>query len=107
MAPRQRTRQEIIDLLGRAEVQAQHAEAYHAAAADPGAVKGRAAHQAACVAAAMQLIELAGCAEGFTRERGEPGTTMARVDDALRPLFKTRTAHTHPEIGVAPPAPVT
>jgi hypothetical protein len=36
MAARQRTHQEIIDLLGRAVGQAQHAEAYHAAAADAG-----------------------------------------------------------------------
>jgi hypothetical protein len=67
----------------------------------------RAAHQAARDAAAMQLIELARCAEGFTHDRGGPGTTLARFDDALRPLFKTRTAHPYPEIGIAPPAPFT
>jgi hypothetical protein len=93
-------------LLGRAAEQAQHAEAYHAAAADPGSLKGQAAHQAARDAAAMQLIELAGCAEDFTRNRGEPGTTLARFDDALRPVFEMRTPHTHPETGVAPP-PIT
>jgi hypothetical protein len=103
MASRERTRPEIIDLLGRAADQAQHAEAYHAVAADPGTLEGRAAHQAARDAAAMQWIELAGCAEGFTRERGEPGTTLARLDDALRALFKTRTMHTHPENGLVPP----
>ena len=107
MGPRERTRQQIIDWLGRAAEQAEHAEIYHAAAANPGGLEGRLARQAGHDAAAMQLIELAGCAEGFTRERGEPGTTLARLDDALRPLFKTRTAHTHPETGVAPPAPVT
>ena len=103
MVSRERPRPEIIDLLGRAADQAQHAEAYHAAAADPATLEGRAAHQAACDAAAMQWIELAGCAEGFTRERGEPGTTLSRLDDTLRALFKTRTMHTHPETGNVPP----
>jgi hypothetical protein len=103
MASREQTRLEIIDLLGRAADQAQHAEAYHAAAADPATLEGRATHQAACDAAAMQWIELAGCAEGFTRDRGDPGTTLARLDDALRALFKTRTLHTHPETGIVPP----
>jgi hypothetical protein len=42
MAPRDPTRQEIIDLLGRATVQAQRAEDYHEAAADPAALKGQA-----------------------------------------------------------------
>ena len=106
MGPRQRTRREIIELLARAAEQAEHAEAYHAAAADPGAVKGRAAQQAARYAAAMQLIELAGCAEGFTRNRGDPGTTLARFDDALRPVIELRNAHTHPETGSAVP-PIT
>jgi hypothetical protein len=106
MGPRARTRQEIIDLLAQAAEQAQHAEAYHAASADPDALQGRAANQAARDAAAMQLIELAGCAEGFTRNRGEPGTTLARLDDALRPVFEMRMAHTHPETGAAPP-PIT
>lgn len=100
----QRTRQEIIGLLGRAAVQAQHAEAYHDAAADPGALKGQSAQQAAADACAMQLIELAGCAEDFVRDRGDPGTTLARFDDALRPVIKTRIAHTHPETEFAPPA---
>jgi hypothetical protein len=54
----------------------------------------------------MQLIELAGCAEDFTREHGETGTTLARLDDALTPLIRTRAAYTHPESG-APPPPVT
>src|SRR3984885_2563365 len=97
MAPRARTRQEILDLLGRAAEQAQHAEAYHAAAIDAGTLKGRLAHQAARDAAAMQLIELAGCAEGFRPGGGEPGTTLARFDEALKPIFEARTAHTHPE----------
>jgi hypothetical protein len=103
MGPRGRTRQEIIELLARAAEQAQHAEAYHAAAADPAALKGRAAHQAARDAAALQLIELAGCAEAFTRDRGEPDTTLGRLDDALRPVFEMRVAHTHPESGITPP----
>jgi hypothetical protein len=100
----ERTRQDIIDLLGRAAVQAQHAEAYHEAAVDPGALKGQSAQQTASDACAMQLIELAGCAEGFVRDRGEPGTTLARFDDALRPVIRTRNAHTHPEDAFAPPA---
>ena len=104
MGPRQRTRREIIELLARAAEQTEHAEAYHAAAADPGAVKGHAAQQAARDAAAMQLIELAGCAEGFTRNRGDPGTTLARFDDALRPVIELRNAHTHPETGAAVPS---
>jgi len=106
MGPRGRTRQEIIDLLGRAAEQAQHAEAYHAAADDPGTLEGRAAQQAACDAAAMQLIELAGCTEGFIRGRGDPGTTLARFDDALEPVIQMRTAHTHPERVFTPP-PIT
>ena len=100
----ERTRQEIIDLLGRAAIQAQHAEAYHDAAADPGVLKGQSAQQAASDACAMQLIELAGCAEGFIRDRGDPGTTLARFDDALRPVIKMRIAHTHPENSIPPPA---
>jgi hypothetical protein len=107
MGPREPTRQQIIGWLGAAAEQAEHAEIYHAAAANPHALDERLASQAARDAAAMQLIELAGCAEGFTRERGEPGTTLARLDDALRPLIKTRIAHVHPESGVTPPAPVT
>jgi hypothetical protein len=102
MGPREPTRQEIIDLLGRAAEQAQYAEGYHAAAADPGALAGQAAHQAARDAAAMQLIELAGRAEGFVRDRGDPGTTLARFDDALRGVFNRRMEHTHPESGVVP-----
>lgn len=96
MGPRQRTRQEIIDLLGRAAEEADHAEMYHQAAGDPRALKGRAADQAACDAAAMQLIELTGCAEKFTRNRGDPGTTLERFDDALGPLIDMRNQHTHP-----------
>src|SRR5271170_339650 len=103
MGPREPSRDEIIEWLGRAGEQAQHAEAYHAAAADPAALEGRAAHQAACDAAAMQLIELAGCAEGFIRNRGDAGTTLVRLDNALRPLFELRDAHTHPEMVDAPP----
>src|SRR5271166_4960229 len=104
MGPRQRTRHEIIEFLGRAADEAQRAEAYHAAVADAVVLKGRPAHEAARDAAAMQLIELAGCAEGFPRGLGDPGTTLARLDDALRPVFKVRTAHTHPETGApAPP----
>jgi hypothetical protein len=106
MGPREPTRRQIIGWLAAAE-QAEHAEIYHTAAANPEALDDRLARQAARDAAAMQLIELAGCAEEFTRERGEPGTTLARLDDALRPLFKTRVAHVHPELGIAPPAPVT
>src|ERR1700761_6076310 len=107
MGPRPPTRRQIIDWLGAAAEHAEHAEIYHAAAINPQALDDALARQAARDAAAMQLIELAGCAEGFTRERGEPGTTLARLDDALRPLFKTRIAHVHPESGVMPPAPVT
>jgi hypothetical protein len=103
MVPRAPTRQDIIDYLGRAAEEAQHAEAYHANAANPRALQGRAAHQAARDAAAMQLIELAGCAENFTRGRGDPGTTLARFDDALKPVFDLRTAHTHPENSATPP----
>jgi hypothetical protein len=103
MGPRQRTRQEIIDLLGRAAGEAKRAEMYHEAARDPAALKGREADQAACDAAIMQLIELAGCAEDFTRGRGEPGTTLARFDDALRPVFEMRNPHTHPEVGCSVP----
>ena len=51
----------------------------------------------------MQLIELAGCAEDFTRDRGDPGTTLGRFDDALRPVFEVRTPHTHPEIRLTLP----
>jgi hypothetical protein len=104
MGPRQRTREEIIDLLGRAAEQAQRAEFFHAAAAHPGAVQGQEVHQAARDAAAMQLIELAGCAEGFIRGRGDLGTTLARLDDALETVFDLRNAHTHPETGAPPPA---
>src|SRR3984957_17417201 len=103
MAPRMPTRQEILELLGSAAEQAKHAEDYHAAAADPAGLQGRAAHQAARDAAALQLIELAGCAEAFTRNRGEPGTTLGRLDDALRPVFEMRLAHTHPESDITPP----
>jgi hypothetical protein len=106
MGPRQPTRRQIIDWLGAAAEQAEQAEIYHAAAANPQALDVGLARQAARDAAAMQLIELAGCAEGFTRDRGEPGTTLARLDDVLRTLFKTRVAHVHPEIGIAPPAPL-
>jgi hypothetical protein len=102
MAPRTRTRQEIIDLLGRAVWEAERAEVYHEAAADPRALKGRTAQQA-CDAAAMQLIEPAGCAEDFTRDRGDPGTTLSRFDDALRPVFEVRTPHTHPEMRLTLP----
>jgi len=104
MAPREHTRQEIIDLLGRAAEQAEHAEAYHAAADDPAALKGPAAHQVARDAAAMQLIEFAGCTENFICGRGDPGTTLARLDKALEPVVEMRTAHTHPELVSAPPA---
>ena len=44
MGPRKKTRQQIVDLLGRAAEQAEHAEhaeIYHAAAANPDALKGR------------------------------------------------------------------
>jgi hypothetical protein len=91
--------EEIIELLGRSSEEARQAEAYHAANAAHRTPEGQAAHQAARDAAAMQLIELAGCAEGFGRNRGEPGTTLARLDDALRPVIQMRAAHTHPEIG--------
>src|ERR1700722_16325155 len=87
MAPRMPTRQEILELLGSAAEQAKHAEDYHAAAADPAGLQGRAAHQAAREAGAMQLIELAGCAEGFKLGRGDPNTTLERLDHALRPFF--------------------
>jgi hypothetical protein len=102
MGPRRHTPQEIIDLLGRATVRAQSAEAYHEAAADPRAVEGRAAQQAARDAAAMQLIELAGYADGFIRNRGDPGTTLERFDDALQPVIQLRNEHTHPERFLAP-----
>jgi hypothetical protein len=104
MAPQRRTRQEIIKLLGRAAVQAQLAEEYRAAVGGPGRLEGQDARQAACDAAAMQLIELAGYAEGFGQDRGEPGTTLARLDDALRPVFRLRNMHTHPEMYLVPPA---
>ncbi len=46
----------------------------------PGRLDGRAARQAACDAAAMQVIELAGCAEGCTMRidcsRLDPGTVI-------------------------------
>jgi hypothetical protein len=106
MGPREPTREEIIDLLGRAAEQAQHAEFFHAAAAERDAVQGAEVHQAARDAAAMQLIELAGCAEGFIRGRGDLGTTLARLDDALETVFDLRNAHTHPETS-PPPPPIT
>jgi hypothetical protein len=66
MAPKEPPDHEkIIELLSRSSEQARHAEAYHAAAAAHRTLEGQAAHQAARDAAAMQLIELAGCAEGF------------------------------------------
>jgi hypothetical protein len=100
MAPRSHTRQDITEWLRRAAEQALQAEAYHhAAVVNPGALEGRAPHQVARDAAAMQLIELAGCAENFTLDRGDPGTTLARFDAALRPVFELRNAHTHPESG--------
>lgn len=102
MVPRDYTRLEILEVLGRAAEQAQHAEAYHAAAADPGLIQGQAAQQAARDAAAMQLIELAGCAEGFTLY-GDAGTTLGRLDDVLARLHKMRTSLTHPEFGLPPP----
>jgi len=102
MVPRDRTRPEILEMLGRAAEQAQHAEAYHAAAADPGLVQGQAAQQAARDAAAMQLIELAGCAEDFTIY-GDPGTTLGRLDAVLSRLHDTRNQLTHPETGSPPP----
>jgi hypothetical protein len=104
MAARGRTHQEIIDLLGRAAAEAKLAESYHAAAADSRALKGPAAQQVVGDAAAMQLIELAGCAEEFTPGRGDPGTTLARFDDALEPLIKLRTEHAHPEMFPVPQA---
>ena len=104
MSARERTHQEIIDLLGRAVGQARLAEGYHAAAADSRSLKAPAARQAACEAAAMQLIELAGCAEDFTPDRGDPGTTLARLDDVLRPVIELRTEHAHPENFLVPPA---
>jgi hypothetical protein len=56
----------------------------------------------------MQVIELAGCADGFGRERGEPRTTMARLEEALRPVIDLRVAHVHPDRVMVPPpiAPV-
>ena len=99
-------REKIIELLGRSSEQARHAEAYHAAVVAHRTLEGQAAHQVARDAAAMQLVELAGCAEGFVRNRGDPGTTLARLDDALRPVFQLRDAHTHPETGI-PAAPIT
>jgi hypothetical protein len=104
MAARQRTHQEIIDLLGRAVGHASQAETYHAAARDPRALEESASRQAARDAGAMQLIELHGCAERFTVDRGDPGTTLARFDDALRPVITLRHAHVHPEIYRVPAA---
>lgn len=98
-----RTRQEIAALLGRAAGHAQHAEAYHLAAAEPLALKGQSAHQAARDATAMQVIELGGCADGFGRERGEARTTMARLEEALEPVIEMRVAHTHPDRVLVPP----
>jgi hypothetical protein len=105
MGPWERTRLEILELLDRAAEQAEHAEHCHAAAAGRATLEGR-PQQAALDAAAMQLIELAGCGEEFKRGRGEPGTTLGRLDDALRPIYEMRTAHTHPESAKTPP-PVT
>jgi hypothetical protein len=106
MARRDHTRQEIIDLLGRAAEQAQHAELYHDAAADPTAVvQGLPARQAACDAAAMQLIELVGCAETFD-VYGDENTTFGRLDSVLASLRDLRTSHTHPEFN-RPVPPVT
>lgn len=105
MARRDHTKQEIIDLLGRAADQAQHAEVYHDAATDASTVRGPAAHHAACDAAAMQLIELVGCAERF-EVYGDPGTTLGRLDKVLADMGKLRTKHTHPEYNEAIP-PVT
>ena len=101
MAPKEPPgREKIIELLGRSSEEARHAEDYHAAAAAHRTPEGQAAHRAARDAAAMQLIELAGCAEGFVRNRGDPGTTLSRLDDALRPVYQMRDAHTHPETGI-------
>ena len=104
MAPRMPTRQESLDLLGRAAEQAKHAEDYHATAAAAAVLQGRAAHQAACDAAAMQLIELAGCAEGFKLGRGDPNTTLERLEHRLRPFFELRMRYTHPEKNIPPPS---
>jgi len=105
MAPKEPPdRAKIIELLGRSSEQARHAEAYHAAGAAHRTLEGQAAHQAARDAATM--LELAGCAEDFVRNRGDPGTTLARLDDALRPVIQMRDAHTHPETGI-PAAPIT
>jgi hypothetical protein len=106
MARRDHTRQKLFDLLGRAAEQAQHAELYHDAAADPAvAMHGPPAQQAARDAAAMQLIELVGCAERF-EVYGEANTTLGRLDNVLSRLRDLRTQHTHPEFNRAPP-PVT
>jgi hypothetical protein len=45
----------------------------------------------------MQVIELAGCAEKFGLGRGDPGTTLARFDQALGPVIELRNQHAHPE----------
>src|SRR5262245_23645089 len=103
MAPRERTRLELIDLLGRAADQAKRAEIYHTAAHDRRGVEGPIARQVACDAAAMQLIELASCAEGFVPRGGDPGTTLARLVDALEPVVQMRIEHAHPERVSAPP----
>src|SRR5262245_14055181 len=107
MGPR-RTPQEVVTLLGRAVGHAQQAEAYHEAAAERGALKGQAARQAARDATAMQVSELGSCADGFGRERGEPRTTMARLEEAVRPVIDLRVAHVHPDRVMVPPpiAPV-
>ena len=52
----------------------------------------------------MQVIELAGCAERFKLDRGDPGTTLARLDDALWTVIGMRNEHAHPESYLVPPA---
>ena len=102
--PRPGSREDIIEWLRRAADHAQHAEIYHEAAADPRSIEGLSARQAANDAAVMQLVELAGPLEGnYTVGHGDPGTTLARFDETLRPLLELRTAHVHPESGATCP----
>lgn len=51
----------------------------------------------------LPLIELCGCAERFKLDRGDPGTTLARLDGALWPVVRTRLAHVHPETMLTTP----
>jgi hypothetical protein len=42
----------------------------------------------------------------FHAQSRGPGTTLARFDDALRPVVELRLLHTHPEVGTSLPPPI-